>query len=134
MMRYNLTIRRITSSGRTLPKNCIEKIKSYLDLVQEIVKDYEPKCVLGFDETSCYMGSFGNYSIEPKGQKRTFVQTSGKGKVRLSCLFTATASGDKLPILCVVPRKKKIANLDLGDGIMHIYETNGKSDFLLIVL
>jgi len=31
----------------------------------------------------------------------------------------------KISILCVVPRKKAIPNLDLGEGIIYIYETKG---------
>ena len=34
MKRYNLAFRRITTSGRELPKNCVDVIKNYLDDVQ----------------------------------------------------------------------------------------------------
>jgi hypothetical protein len=61
------------------------------------------------------------------GSKRVLVRSSGKEKARISCLFTAAASGIKLPILCVVPRKKAIPNLDLGEGIIYIYETKGNT-------
>lgn len=71
--------RRISSSGRTLPNDCIDKIKAYLDEIQTKVKKYKYDAIFNFDESS----------LE---------------KVRLSCLFTASADGYKLPILCVVPR------------------------------
>jgi hypothetical protein len=34
-------------------------------------------------------------------------------------------SGNKLPILTVVPRKKEIQNLNIGDNMVYIYETKG---------
>ena len=67
MRRHNLVIRRITGSGRTLPKDCVNTIKSYLNCVQGRRKDYPNDLVFGFDETSIYMDSFGSYSTETKG-------------------------------------------------------------------
>ena len=71
MGRFNLVYRRISSSGRNLPKDFIEKIKNHLNLVQEAASRYEPSMILGFDESSFYMDAVGNYSIETKG---TFVK------------------------------------------------------------
>ena len=39
--------------------------------------------------------------------------------------MTSTASGKKLPILCVVPRKKKIQELEEKPDMIIIYETKG---------
>jgi hypothetical protein len=77
MERYNLAFRRITTSGRELPK-----IK-----------------VIDWMRFSAYMDAPGSYSIAKKGSKRVAAKTSGKEKTRLSCLMTATASGRKLPIV-----------------------------------
>jgi type II secretory pathway component PulK len=66
--------------------------------------------IIGFDETSFYMDAPGSYTIE---------------KTRLSCLMTATASGKKLPIVCVVPRKKRINGIDLPENALVVYDTNG---------
>ena len=67
MRRFNLVHRRISNSGRNLPKDCIPKIIEYLDLVHDKIKGYEPRNIFAFDETSCYMDAIGNYSIETKG-------------------------------------------------------------------
>jgi len=53
------------------------------------------------------MDAPGSFTIEKKGKKRVSAKTTGKDKARLSCLMSATASGVKLPVLCVVPKKKK---------------------------
>jgi hypothetical protein len=67
MRRHNLVIRRISGSGRTLPKDCVNTIKSYLDFVQIRAREYEKKEIFAYDETSVFMDSFGSYSIETKG-------------------------------------------------------------------
>lgn len=54
-----------------------------------------------------------------------FLKLKGKEKTRLSCLMTCTASGKKLPILTVVPRKKKIQSLEEMENMIIIYETKG---------
>ena len=67
------------------------------------------------------MDFVGNYTLEKKGSKRTFCKTSGKEKVRLSCLMTASADGCKLPVLCVIPRKKQLPNLNIGENFIYIF-------------
>ena len=67
MARHNLCYRRITSSGRKLPKDFIDKIKEHLSSVQEKVTAYDFDMILGFDESSFYMDSIGNYTIEIRG-------------------------------------------------------------------
>ncbi len=98
MDRNNLCQRRISSSGRTLPADCFDRIVSYLDSIHEKVKSYNKKSILGFDESSFYMDAIGNFSIEKRGTKRVSVKSTSKEKVRLSVLMTASAAGDKLPI------------------------------------
>ena len=76
------------------------------------------------------MDSVGNYSVASKGARKVYTKTTGKEKVRLSCLMTSTASGHKFPTLCVVPRKKKIESLELQlNDMIIIYETKGKFEF-----
>ncbi len=82
--------------------------------------------IFGFDESSFYMDAPGSFSIAKKGSKRVAAKTSGKEKTRLSCLMTATASGRKLPIVCIVPRKKKIEGLSLPETSLVIFDTTGK--------
>jgi len=67
MNRNDLVRRRITGTGRTLPKDCKEQIKSYLGTIQEVAKTYDSNHVFNFDETSHYMDRPGNYAIEKRG-------------------------------------------------------------------
>ena len=71
------------------------------------------------------MDAPGSFTLEKKGAKCVAAQTSGKEKARLSCLMTATASGKKLPVVCIVPRKKKIEGMAFPDNALVVYDTNG---------
>jgi hypothetical protein len=77
------------------------------------------------------MDAPGSFTIEKKGKKRVSAKTTGKDKARLSCLMSATASGVKLPVLCVVPRKKRIDGILFPEETVVIYETNGISWIIL---
>jgi hypothetical protein len=67
MNRYDLVQRRITGTGRTLPKDCKDQVNSYLGTIQLVAKTYDPKHVFNYDETSHYMDRPGNYAIEKRG-------------------------------------------------------------------
>jgi hypothetical protein len=127
MRRNDLVIRRLSGSGRGFPSNC-------QNIVQEFVREVNTKIagnnlttsqIFNFDESSFYMCSPGNYTIDYRGTKKSYAKTCGKEKVRLSCLMCGSADGKKLPVLCVVPRKKQIPDLELDENIIIIYETEG---------
>ena len=95
-------------------------------IFKNLISGYTLDQIIGFDESSFYMDAPGCYTLEKKGSKRASAQTTGKEKTRLSCLMTATAAGKKLPVLCVVPRKKRIEGILLPENSIVIYDTNGK--------
>jgi hypothetical protein len=39
----------------------------------------------------------------------------------------STAGGEKLPVLCVMPRKKRINGMDLPENSVVVHDTNGIS-------
>jgi hypothetical protein len=75
------------------------------------------------------MDSVGNMTVATKGARKTYCQTTGKEKTRISVLMCSTcstcASGHKFKPLCVVPRKKKIEALEANPNIDIIYATKG---------
>ena len=52
MGRFKLGYRRITSTGRNLPKDLMAKIKANLEKLQNKVSKYDLKAIIGFDESS----------------------------------------------------------------------------------
>ena len=122
MKRYGLVNRRISGSGRAFKPDAVKVTVEYLKEVRKTITEYnfQPNEIINFDESSFYMDSVGNYSVASNGTRKNYAKTTGKEKVRLSCLMTSTASGHKSPVLCVVPRKKKIDALEnnLNDMII----------------
>jgi hypothetical protein len=48
--------------------------------------------------------------------------------MRISAAFSATASGLKLPILVLVPRKTKLPNFEAPSNVCIIYKTSATFD------
>jgi hypothetical protein len=94
-----------------------------------LISDYRLDEIFGFNESSFNTDAPGCFTLE---KKRAPAQTSGKEKVRLSCLMTTTASRKTFPVLCIVTRKKKIECISHPDSELVIYDTNGISIFLSI--
>ena len=126
MRRYNLVLRRISGSGRSFKPDTVNTVHEYLKDVRELAHNYSDDEIINFDESSYYMDAVGNYTVSSKGARKTYAQTTGKEKVRLSCLMASTANGKRFPILTVVPRKKQILELDENPNMLIIYETKGK--------
>ncbi|RNA25757.1 pogo transposable element with KRAB domain-like [Brachionus plicatilis] len=127
MKRKELVLRRISDSGRGIPNDCQNIVQEYIMNVNRIIADnnLQPYEIFNFDESSFYMCSPGNFTIDYKGAKKFYSKSCGKEKVRLSCLMCSSADGIKLPILCVVPRNIQIPNLKLNENMLFIYETKG---------
>ncbi len=68
----------------------------------------------------------GNYSYETVGSTRVIATTTGHEKVRMSVLVTATASGAKLPLICLIKRKDPIPGLKVPNNCIVVY--CGKKD------
>lgn len=133
MARYNLVFRRISGSGREFPNNSVEIINDYFKETRYFIesKKFTLNQIINFDETSFYMDMPGNYTLEMKGSRRARCKTTGKEKVRLSCIFSATASGIKLPILCVVPRKTELPNVNFPENVIVLYAVDGLYIYLI---
>lgn len=71
------------------------------------------------------MDAPANYTYEETGSQRIEIGTSGKEKVRVSCLFCFNANGDKLPVLCVLPRNNSFDGLVLPGNCIPVYNTKG---------
>jgi len=52
LSRHNLTLRRITSSGRALPKNSQEIIQKHLKKMAQFATEYRKSSILNMDETN----------------------------------------------------------------------------------
>jgi hypothetical protein len=124
--RKNYTLRRITTTGRDLPTNTMEIIKKFFSDCQKITSaiGFSANQLVNMDETSIYLDSPTNYTFARIGTKRVKAVTTGSERARLSAAFSATASGIKLPVLILIPRKTALPNYEPLSNVKLIYKTN----------
>jgi hypothetical protein len=123
MKRKRLTIRRITTSGRELPRDAPIKINEYLgDCEPYMQMDFDRDSLLNADETSIYIDPPTRQSVALIGSRRVDAVTTGQQKTRVSVCFTATASGTKLKPLILIPRKNPLKNWVPPNNVEIVYE------------
>ncbi len=75
------------------------------------------------DETCIYLDCPSNYTYSERGVRRVKASTAGGERTRLSSVFTAAATGQKLPIYSIVPRVHSIPELDNIENMQFDYKT-----------
>lgn len=73
------------------------------------------------------MLSLDNYTYEKKGTRNINSTTAGGERVKVSLAFTATASGRKLPILIILPRKNPLKQFECPENVVIIYKGKSKT-------
>ena len=68
------------------------------------------------DESSIYLDSTTNYTYAKKGSRRVKATTTGNERTRISAAYYITASGLKLPIYLILPRKTEIPEFEAPDN------------------
>ncbi len=123
LKRFNLVVRRISSSGRELPKNCSDIVYNYLKSVNQAIKNkqYSADEVIYFDETSICVNMLENHSYEKPGKTKISVHD----KVRLSCLVASTLNGKKLPMIILVPKEIQSYDFLANREAILLYESSG---------
>lgn len=89
------------------------------------IENYKPEEIINMDETSIYLDFPSNYTFSEKGAKKVKCTTTGNERTRISAAFSATASGQKLPILLVVPRVKQLPDFTPPDDVIVVYKSGG---------
>ncbi|CAF0983012.1 unnamed protein product [Brachionus calyciflorus] len=76
------------------------------------------------DETSIYLDSPNSSTFDLKGTKTVKATTNGAEKVRVSAIFTGSASGEKIQTFILLPRKTDLPNNTPPDDIDVIDESD----------
>ncbi|RNA05625.1 Pogo transposable element with [Brachionus plicatilis] len=124
--RRGYVLRRVSSCGRELPKDCLNiMFKFYSDLTK-IIQDNSCKKgqILNIDESCQYLDAPSQYTYAVKGAKRTVVYTTGAEKTRLSGAWTGAADGKKLPIYLIIPRVNELPNFHVPNNVMVTYRSD----------
>ena len=87
MRRYDLSLRRISGSGRAFPANTKEIIEAYLEELYGFITKhkYNKNQIFNFDETCIYMDMPSKYTVSHVGARKTFSKSTGKEKARYFC-------------------------------------------------
>jgi hypothetical protein len=130
LKRHSLVRRRITTTGRELPTNTLAIIKDFFETCNRLRVEphFTRDCIINMDETSIYLDFPTSYTYAKKGSKRVKAVTSGAERTRLSAAFGATASGIKLPIYIIVPRKTELSNYEPPENVVLVYKTGATFD------
>ena len=135
LSRHHLTNRRVSSTGRELPKDTLDSIRSFFRNCNEAFRNanYNRSKILNMDETSIYLDYPSNYTYDQEGKRRILLATTGSERTRLSAAFTAAANGTKLPIFVIVPRANELEGYVPPDNVRVLYKTNStfNSDVLI---
>ena len=68
----------------------------------------DPATVYNMDEIAIRLDSPNNRTYDSVGTRRVAALTTGHEKARISVAFCASAAGQKLPLVVVIPRKTAI--------------------------
>ena len=89
MDRNQLSLRRISGSGRSFPANSKEIIQNYLGNLHGMIalSSFEPNEIFGFDETCFRLDSPNQYTVSEVGARKTYSKTTGKEKAKFVIIF-----------------------------------------------
>ena len=117
--RHNLSIRKVSHVGKTLPDNSIYSFYQFFCLVckkrKELnITDDEKYRLINCDETPIFLEMPDTTTIDIKGHKEIIIDTNGNEKKRITVLLTVAGDGTKLePILVFQGKKGKNVEKEL---------------------
>ena len=99
MSRNNLSLRTPGHIGQLLPTDTKNVIINYIMELRKTIKEggYDEGNIINMDETPLYLNMIPNKVISQKGEKNVVVRTQNQEKIRVTCLLSICADGDKLP-------------------------------------
>ena len=98
MQRNNLSLRVPGHIGRLLPKDTKQTIIDYIIDLRKTIKEggYGEYNIINMDETPLYLNMVPNKTIARKGTKNVVIRTNNQEKIRVTCILSVCADGDKL--------------------------------------
>ena len=105
--------------------NVASQIRKFHELCREKRQHYVLSQIINADETNVQLDAPDNYTYEKKGTKKVGARTTGQQKTNLPIMLAATANGDKLQPVFIIPRKRKLKDEPLGCIIE--YKGNSKT-------
>ena len=122
MNRNSLSLGTPGHVGQFLPNDIKNIIINYLFDLSNIIKNggYDEGNILNMDETPLYLNMVPNKVIAKKGDKNVVERTQNQERIRITCLLTICADGDKLPPY-IIFKGKNINNISMNSIKNNIY-------------
>ena len=125
LKRHLYVLRKINSTNKDLPLNVNLVIRKFHEECRELRQFYLPSQIWNADETNIELDSPESYTYEKKGTSKVNAKTTGAHKTKLSIMFAASANGDKVEPIFVIPRKRKLK--DEPEGNIVVYKGKSKT-------
>lgn len=104
MRRNGLSMRRRTSVGQPLPKDCQSKKSSFRSFCREFY-DVSPNNFGNLDEVPVPFDIVSNRTVEVKGKDDISIASTGNEKTNFTVVLGILADGSKLPPMLIFKRK-----------------------------
>ena len=116
-----------------MPENSVEIIRDHFAICMQQLRNVPREQIFACDETNFRLDAPSNYSYDEKGVKRVGADTSGHEMQKISVMACATASGIKLPLFIVLPRKTPLKDFTPPENVILAYKPSGTFDSPLLI-
>ena len=113
LRRFNLTIRKRTTTGQSLPREYQEKVRNFVEFnkKQRDLYKLEPSMIANMDETPIWAGM---HTVP--------IRTTGHEKNKLTVCLAVKADGTKMKPYVVIPGKKVKEELNPSQGLLMLHQ------------
>ena len=120
LKRYNLILKRRTTTGPSVPKDLLGKLLSFVDFnkKQSELYNLQPSRIANKDETPSWADMPSATTIDQRGVHTVPIKTTGHEKNHLTVCLAVKAVGTKMKPYVVIPAKKVKKELALIPGVI----------------
>jgi hypothetical protein len=119
------TLRKINCKGKDLPKDIAITKRGFIETCKEKRANYSRAQIYGWDESYVEIDSPEMYTYDKKGKGKICAITTGQHKTKVSFGVVASADGEKLEPVFVIPRKRPLK--DAPEGCLIVYKGKSKT-------
>ncbi|CAK8671192.1 unnamed protein product [Clavelina lepadiformis] len=127
LKRFNLTLRRRTTTGQSTPHDLEDKLYSFVEFnkKQRDLHKFQPSMIANMDETPIWADMPSATTINRRGVQAVPIRTTGHEKNRLTVCLAVKADGTKMTPYVVIPTKKVKKELADISGVIVAATPNG---------
>ena len=105
MLRNKFSLRRVTSTGQSLPEDFIQKVNDFRSYFKQKSRGIDLKHIGNMDEVPMCFDMPSSYTVDRTGGNNIKINTTGSEKNGFTVVLCVTADGNKLPPMVIFKRK-----------------------------